>query len=104
MAKYTKYIKALVFIIAITSTAEAAMIGTQYGSNSGSGNNGGYQSNSGQQYQYDMSNGNDRLNYSVDTDAQQRDMRSKLYNPSANQNRQQDQSTGQYGGGVYNGD
>jgi len=59
-----------------------------------------YQGNSGQRYQYDMSNGNDQAAYSVDTGAQQRDYYHNLYN--TNGNKQQDKSNGQYGGGVYN--
>jgi len=95
----TKYLKAFVFIIAITSIAEAETRSPQYGS----GSSDGYQGNSGQQYQYDMNNGNDRLGYSTDVGAQQRDMYSDMYNNSANQNRQQDESNGQYGGGIYSG-
>lgn len=59
----------------------------------------GYQGGSGNRYQYDMNNGNDRLNYSVDTGAQQRDYYNNMYDTSGN--RQQDRSNGQYGGGVY---
>ena len=98
----TKYIKALVFIIAITSTAEAGCVGVVVngvcqGANIGNGNS-AYQGSSGQQYQYDMSNANDRISYSTDLDAQRRDS----YN-SGNPNTFIDKSTGQYGGGVYNG-
>lgn len=67
--------------------------------NSNYGNNGGYQGNSGNRYQYDMSNGNDRAAYSTDTGAQQRDYYYNMYNTSGN--RQQDQSYGQYGSGIY---
>lgn len=59
-----------------------------------------YQGNSGQTYQYNMSNGSDRAAYSVDTGAQQRDNNYNMYNTSGN--KQQDRSNGQYGGGVYN--
>ena len=101
----TKYIKALIFIIAITSTAEAGCVGVvingncqgaDLGNNYSGGSN--YEGSSGQQYQYDMSNANDRINYSTDLDAQRRDS----YN-SGNPNTFIDKSTGQYGGGVYNG-
>ena len=61
------------------------------------GNSSGYKSDSGTRYQYDMSNGNDRLKYSVDTDAQQRDRQYHDYSG----NRQRDRSLGQYGGGIY---
>ena len=60
-----------------------------------------YKSNSGQTYQYDMNNGNDRLKYSTDIDAQQRDMRSNMYDNSANIDRQRDEAVGQSGGGIY---
>lgn len=60
-----------------------------------------YKSNSGQIYQYDMNNGNDRLKYSTDIDAQQRDMRSNMYDNSANIDRQRDGAVGQSGGGIY---
>ena len=70
-----------------------------YGNNEDSS----YQGNSGQTYQYDMSNANDRISYSTDIDAQQRDMQSNMQQGSSYQNSQQDESTGQYGSGVYNG-
>lgn len=60
----------------------------------------GYQGNSGNRYQYDMSNGNDRAAYSTDTGAQQRDYYNNMYDTSGN--RQLDTSYGQYGGGIYN--
>lgn len=69
--------------------------------NSNYGNSGGYQGSSGNRYQYDMSNGHDRLNYSVDTGAQQRDYYNNMYDTSGN--RQQDRNNGQYGSGIYNG-
>lgn len=62
----------------------------------------GYQGNSGNRYQYDMSNGNDRAAYSTDTGAQQRDNNYNMYNTSGNV--QQDRSNGQYGGGLYGND
>lgn len=69
------------------------------GSNQTNNQKSGYQGNSGQTYQYDMNNGNDRLNYSVDTGAQQRDYYNNMYDTSGN--RQTDSYSGQYGGGIY---
>jgi|SaaInlStandDraft_7_1057024.scaffolds.fasta_scaffold21022_4 hypothetical protein len=54
-----------------------------------------YQSSSGARYQYDMSNPSDRIDYSVDVDAQRRDQMN--VDPS----RSLDQGLGQYGGGIY---
>lgn len=54
-----------------------------------------YQSSSGTKYQYDMSNPSDRLNYSIDLDAQMRDKQ------SIDINRNLDTGIGQYGGGIY---
>lgn len=68
-------------------------IGMDDGMNSSSG----YQGDSGQMYQYDMSNGNDQLRYSTDVAAQQRDSMYQDYSG----NRERDESMGQYGGGVY---
>jgi hypothetical protein len=62
----------------------------------------GYQGSSGNRYQYDMSNGNDRAAYSTDTGAQQRDYYNNMYNTSGNV--QQDRSNGQFGGGIYGND
>ena len=62
----------------------------------------GYQGSSGNRYQYDMSSGNDRAAYSVDTAAQQRDYYNNLYDTS--RSRQQDRSNGQFGGGIYGND
>ena len=69
---------------------------------SGSVSADGYQGDSGQKYQYDMNNGNDRLKYSVDIDAQQRDQRNDMYDTSGKV--QQDKYLGQHGGGAYSGD
>lgn len=69
------------------------------GSNQTNNQQNSYQGNSGQTYQYDMNNGNDRLNYSVDTGAQQRDYYNNMYDTSGN--RQTDSYSGQYGGGIY---
>lgn len=68
--------------------------------NSNYGNNGGYQGSSGNRYQYDLSNQNDRLNYSVDIGAQQRDNYNNVVN-GTNGKVQQDRNNGQYGGGIY---
>jgi len=93
-----KCIKCLI-ILGLISVSSISARDNYYGS--GSNSNSGYKSNSGQTYQYDMNNGNDRLKYSTDTDAQQRDMRSNMYDNSANIDSKRDRATGQYGGGVY---
>lgn len=53
-----------------------------------------YESNTGTRYQYDMSNPVERNRYSLDLDAQRRDMQ------SADPRRNTDRSSGQYGGGI----
>ena len=58
-----------------------------------------YKGTSGRGYQYDMSNGSDKLGYSIDTAAQQRDYYNNLYDTSNNV--QQDRQMGQFGGGIY---
>lgn len=65
-----------------------------------SANDNGYKSNSGNTYQYDLSNPSDRIGYSVDVGAQQRDKYDSMYN-NYDQHIQKDQRDGQYGGGVY---
>ncbi|MCI7352182.1 MAG: hypothetical protein PUK61_03485 [[Actinobacillus] rossii] len=55
----------------------------------------GYQSSTGTRYQYDMSNPSERLNYSLDLDAQRRDSN------SLDLNRELDRGLGQQGGGIY---
>lgn len=94
------FIKSL-FVLGLLSTTPILAQYNYYGSSNSNSDNSEYKSNSGQTYQYDMSNGNDRLGYSTDTDAQQRDMRSNMYDNSANIDRQRDEATGQYGGGIY---
>lgn len=64
------------------------------------GSSGGYQGSSGNRYQYDLSNQNDRLNYNVDIGAQQRDNYNNVVN-GTNGKVQQDHRNGQYGGGIY---
>ena len=86
-------------IIGMVSASSISAQDNYYGS--GSNSNSGYKSNSGQTYQYDMNDASDRVRYSTDTDAQQRDMRSNMYDNSANIDRQRDGATGQYGGGIY---
>jgi hypothetical protein len=66
-------------------------LGTEvYGSDSS-----GYQGSSGSNYQYDMSNPNDRNSYSIDLDAQRRDQM------NLDPGRSLDRGMGQYGGGIY---
>lgn len=64
----------------------------------GYGSNNGYQGSSGQRYDYNLSDPGDRNNYSIDLDAQMRDLRDQ----GVNTNRQMDQLQGQFGGGVRN--
>ena len=54
-----------------------------------------YESNSGTQYQYDLSDPVERNRYNLDLDAQRRDMQ------SADPRRDIDRSSGQSGGGIY---
>ena len=74
---------------------EPIRFGNGFNSSSSTSSN-NYQGNSGRSYQYDMSNQNDRQQYSVDTDAQMRDNSADGY-----VDRFYDNSQGQYGGGIY---
>ena len=62
--------------------------------------NSGYKSDSGKRYQYDLNNQHDKLSYSTDIGAQQRDKYDNLYN-NYDRHRQNDHRKGQYGGGIY---
>ena len=57
--------------------------------------NGGYEGYSGSRYQYDLSDPGDRIDYSIDIDAQHRDRM------SVDPGRSLDRDLGQYGGGIY---
>ncbi|MEA3330118.1 MAG: hypothetical protein U9Q29_00290 [Campylobacterota bacterium] len=85
------------FILAIL-LAGSSLMAYDYGYNNSNSNNdnSGYQGDSGRNYQYDMTNQNDRQQYSVDTDAQMRDNSADGY-----VDRFYDNSQGQYGGGIY---
>ncbi len=95
--------KALLFLTLFISQAAMAecigpaINGTCYGTtvDRTNGNTSNYQSNSGSNYQYDMSNPSDRNDYSLDLDAQSRDQL------NTNPNRSMDRNSGQYGGGIY---
>lgn len=90
--------KKIVIIFIFTVIAFARDDGYRYNNNASSyinSNNQRYQSNSGTQYQYNMSNPSDRVQYSTDTDAQMRDRM------NVNPYRSVDQKMGQVGGGIY---
>jgi hypothetical protein len=57
-------------------------------------------SDSGKRYQYDLSQPMDRVGYSTDIGAQQRDKYDSMYNNYDN-HIQNDRRQGQYGGGIY---
>ncbi|SMG62873.1 hypothetical protein BMETH_134112542406, partial [methanotrophic bacterial endosymbiont of Bathymodiolus sp.] len=80
--------------LVILSSAYADDNNYGYESNQSSSNN-GYESTTGTKYQYDMSYPIDRVDYSVDVDAQMRDQLS--VDPS----RSLDQRLGEYSGGIY---
>ncbi|MDO5667355.1 MAG: hypothetical protein Q4G44_05980 [Alcaligenaceae bacterium] len=63
-------------------------------------NSSGYQSSSGTQYDYDLSNPVDRTRYSIDLEAQQRDSTQGSISTS----RSMDQLKGEYGGGYRGND
>ena len=65
-----------------------------------SNDNSGYKSDSGKRYQYDLNNQHDKISYSTDIDAQQRDKYDNLYN-NYDRHIQNDHQQGQYGGGIY---
>ncbi len=71
-------------------TSGTEVRGYNYGSN-----NSGYESSSGTQYEYDLTNPGDRNRYSTDLDAQRRDQM------SLDLDRNKDRRSGQYGGGIY---
>jgi hypothetical protein len=54
-----------------------------------------YEGSSGSKYQYDLSDLGDKLDYSLDLDAQRRD------DMSLDLGRNLDRGIGQYGGGIY---
>lgn len=66
-----------------------------HGYDSGSNSGSGYESNSGAQYEYDLNDPGDSIDYSTDLDAQRRDQM------SSDPRRDSDQDSGQYGGGIY---
>lgn len=66
-----------------------------YSFNSGSNSTSGYESNSGNRYQYDLSSPGDDIRYSTDFGAQRRD---KM---STNPGRSLDIMSGEFGGGIY---
>jgi putative salt-induced outer membrane protein YdiY len=57
--------------------------------------NRGYESSTGNRYEYDLSNPGDRVRYDVDVGAQMRD------EMSVSPTREIDRDLGQYGGGIY---
>ena len=63
----------------------------------GTEDNSNYEGNSGAQYQYDLNDLSDSINYSHDIDAQRRDQM------NIDTRRNLDNSIGQNGGGIYNG-
>ena len=60
-----------------------------------SSDNGGYESSTGNRYEYDLSDPGDRVEYEVDPGAQLRD------EISVDPTREIDQDLGEYGGGIY---
>lgn len=82
--------KKTILLTALTlACASAAQAQMSYDSSSSS-----YQGSSGTRYQYDLSKPNDSLKYSIDPNAQLRDMN------SPNPGRALDRSIGQIGGGI----
>ena len=59
-----------------------------------------YEGISGTKYKYDLSDPIDRMNYSLDLDAQMNDKLNAPINPGV----ELDRSLGQYGGGIQNDD
>jgi len=60
-----KYSIKCLIILGLVSVSSLSAYDTYYGNRN---SNSGYKGNSGQKYQYDMSNGNDRIEYSTDID------------------------------------
>ena len=59
-----------------------------------------YQGSSGTNYKYDLSKPTDRMNYSMDLDAQMNDRLNAPLNPGVGL----DRNLGQYGGGIQSND
>ena len=78
-------------LAAIATSAYAYDYDYDYGNNQ----NSGYESTYGNKYQYDMSDPSDRIDYSVDIDAQMRDRM------SVEPTRRLDRGMDEYGGGIY---
>lgn len=88
--------KKILSIVAITTLSTSAYsYNYDYGYGNQNNSNNGYESSFGNKYQYDMSDPSDRIDYSIDVDAQMRDRLS--VEPS----RDLDRGLGQYGGGIY---
>ena len=88
--KKSTLLVSLALALACASAAQAQSMSYDYSSSS-------YSGNSGTRYQYDLGKPVDANRYSIDTNAQMRDMRSL---PSPGQT--MDRSRGQYGGGLLN--
>ena len=82
--------KRLILMVLFTTSS---LVAYDYGYNNNDDSN--YEGSSGTKYQYDLSDHSDKLDYSIDLDAQMRD--SLSVDPS----RSLDQGLGQYGGGIY---
>ena len=83
--------KRLILMVLFTVSS---LVAYDYGYNNNNDDS-NYEGSSGTKYQYDLSDPSDKLDYSIDLDAQMRD--SLSVDPS----RTLDQGLGQYGGGIY---
>jgi hypothetical protein len=100
--KTVKLASTFIFTSFVSVTATAGCVGTVVmGECSGTeidginDNQTGFESSSGTNYEYDLNDLSDRMDYGYDNEAQRRDQM------SANPNRQLYQNTGQLGGGIY---
>jgi len=85
----------IVYAGCVGSVVSGRCMGTEVNGYGDDNQEDAYQGASGTHYQYDMSDPSDKIEYSVDIDAQMRD------EISVNPSRNIDRSLGEYGGGIY---
>lgn len=85
------------FTALLLASVSTCVIAQDYGNDDsyGSQQEQSYESSTGTQYEYDLSNPSDRVMYEVDPEAQLRD------SIDVNPMRDVDQGLGEYGGGIY---
>ncbi len=90
-----KKLLAAASLASIATSAYSYEYNYEYNNQYNSDQNNSYESSYGNQYQYDLSDQSDRMDYQYDYDAQMRD---RL---SVEPTRSLDRGLGEYGGGIY---